>query len=308
MAVLLYAVWSTIFIIEKLALFHCYPIFLNGFRMSIGGIMLISYLFFKGQWNLKISHRLFFSLLLLGFFNMYLSNILELLALKYLSSSKVCFIYSLSPFFAAFFSYLYFGEKLNLRKTTGIFIGFLAIIPVLSLQNATEKQVSITSFLSWPALAIIIAALSSVYGWILLRYVVRDQKISPILANGLSMCIGGVFSIVHSSFTEPWFPVPNSSLWAFVGYALLMIFISNICCYNLYALLLKRFSATYLSLVGLLSPVFANFYGHYFLNEELSWTILYSTFLIAIGLWIVYSIELKQGYIVNKNNPQKFTG
>jgi drug/metabolite transporter (DMT)-like permease len=84
---------------------------------------------------------------------------------------------------------------------------------------------------------------------------------------------------------------------AFIQGLLVMTFISNIFCYNLYGYLLKKFTATFLSFVGLLSPFFASLYGWILLGETPSLTIFLSTGIVAIGLWFVYQAELKQGYI-----------
>jgi drug/metabolite transporter (DMT)-like permease len=57
--------------------------------------------------------------------------------------------------------------------------------------------------------------------------------------------------------------------------------------------------------MGLLSPIFASVNGLIFLDEPISWTILLSTGIVSIGLWIVYRAELKQGYIVKPSKaPQ----
>jgi drug/metabolite transporter (DMT)-like permease len=41
-----------------------------------------------------------------------------------------------------------------------------------------------------------------------------------------------------------------------------------------------------------------------FLGEPISWTIVLSTGVVCLGLWVVYRAELKQGYIVS-SKPDK---
>jgi drug/metabolite transporter (DMT)-like permease len=81
-----------------------------------------------------------------------------------------------------------------------------------------------------------------------------------------------------------------------------MTFISNIVCYNVYGYLLKKYTATFLSFVGLLSPFFASLSEWVFLKQTPSWGILSSSLIVVFGLWIVYKEELKQGYI---NTPKQ---
>ncbi len=304
--VLLYAVWSSVFSLAKIALQYSPPIFLTGVRMALAGIFLLAYLFFAKRGALKLQFRQWMSIFLLSVFSIYLTNILEFWALQYLSAAKACFIYSLSPFFAAFFSYLHFGEKMNMRKWLGLGLGLVGILPVLVLQTGVENFWAAFSFLSWPSLAMIGAALASVYGWVLLRLMVKDQQVSPLMANGSSMLIGGAIAFIHSMIVEPWTPTPivHGQVLSFLSWTCLMAFVSNIVCYNLYGILLKKFTATFLSFMGLLSPVFASLHGWIFLGEIPSWQILLSTLIVSMGLWIVYAAELKQGYIVSKPKTQ----
>lgn len=306
LAILMYAVWSSMFSIAKIALQYSPPIFLTSFRMLLAGVILVGYLAIAKRSSFKLDRKQMISIAFLGLFSIYLTNVLEFWGLQYLTAAKTCFIYSLSPFFAAFFSYLHFKERMNSRKWIGLSIGFVGIIPVLLTQTGSEELLNAFSFLSWPTLSVIGATACSIYGWILLRLIVKDN-ISPIMANGTSMLFGGMLALIHSLSVESWspLPVPMVDFSYFFGWTLLMAFISNIICFNWYGYLLKRFTATLLSFVGLLSPIFASLHGWVFLSEPLSWVIFASTGIVSIGLWIVYSAELKQGYIVKLGSPQE---
>jgi drug/metabolite transporter (DMT)-like permease len=299
LVILMYGVWSSMFSIAKIALQYSPPIFLTGCRMGIAGVILLAYCAIAKRSAFKLDRQQMVSLALLALFSIYLTNVLEFWALQYLSAAKTCFIYSLSPFFAAFFSYLHFGERMNSQKWLGLSIGLLGMFPVLLMQTGAEDLLNAIGFLSWPALAIMGAALCSVYGWVLLRLVVKNQMISPLMANGASMFFGGMLAFCHSMFSESWtpFPVSAGNISPFLGWTLLMAFVSNILCYNLYGLMLKKFTATFLSFLGLLSPIFASMHGWLFLGEPISWVIFASTGVVSCGLWIVYAAELKQGYI-----------
>lgn len=305
LVILMYATWSSIFSLGKMTLQYSPPVFLTGFRMALAGVILLLFLKFFKRASFRFDKKQLLSLGLLGFFSIYLTNILEFWGLQHLTAAKTCFIYSLSPFFAALFSYLHFKEKMNGSKWLGLGIGFAGMIPVLLTQTGSEELLNAFSFLSWPTLAIMGAALFSIYGWILLRLVVKDESraLSPMMANGVSMLIGGTLAFIHSFFVENWSPIPVASadFGAFFKGTLLMTLISNILCYNLYGMMLKRYTATFLSFMGLLSPIFASLSGWLFLGEVPSWTIFLSTGIVCLGLWIVYRAELKQGYIVKRS-------
>ncbi len=297
--VFMYAAWSSVFSLGKMALEFSPPLFLTGFRMTLAGVLILGYLAFRKRNSFKFTGKQWASLLFLSFFSIYLTNILEFWGLQYLSAAKTCFLYSLSPFFAALFSYLHFNEKMNKRKWIGLGIGFIGFLPVLFTQTGSQELFSISSFLSWPVLAIMGAALTSVYGWVLLRLIVKDESFSPLMANGSSMFIGGIFALITSYFVDSWAPLPVAAgnYLPFLQQTLLMTLISNIICYNLYGMLLRKYTATFLSFVGLLSPIFASLNGWIFLGEVPSITIFISTSIVCLGLWIVYQTELKQGYV-----------
>ncbi|KAG6558852.1 S-adenosylmethionine/S-adenosylhomocysteine transporter [Candidatus Rhabdochlamydia oedothoracis] len=302
---LMYVAWSSVFSLGKLALEHSPPLFLTAFRMLFAAVLILSFLLITKRSSLKLSLKQFASVLLLAFFSIYLTNTLEFWGLQYLSAAKTCFIYSLSPFFAALFSYIHFNEKMNPRKWIGLSIGFIGFIPVLLTQTGSEELLNAFSFFSWPTLAIIGAALSSVYGWVLLRLMVKEQEITPLVANGTSMLFGGLFALIHSYLIEPGAPFPISPLHltSFIKRVMLITVISNLICYNLYGMFLKKYTATFMSFVGLLSPIFASLNAWLFLGETPSWIIVVSTSIVSTGLWIVYRVELKQGYIVSSKTP-----
>jgi drug/metabolite transporter (DMT)-like permease len=300
--VLMYATWSSVFSIGKMTLEHCPPLFLTGSRMILGSICLFGFLAISKRSSLFLNRKQLLSVGILAFFSIYLTNALEFWGLQYLSAAKTCFIYSLSPFFAAFFSYLHFREKMNPQKWLGLLIGFIGFIPVLLTQTGSEDLMNAFGFLSWPTLAIMGAALCSVYGWVILRLTIKDHEISPVVANGFSMLIGGGLAFVHSFLIEDWNPLPiqTADFVPFFKGTLIMTLISNVICYNLYGMLLKQFTATFLSFMGLLSPIFTSVTAWIFLGEAPSWIILMSTSVVSLGLWIVYRAELKQGYIITK--------
>lgn len=310
--IFMYAAWSSVFSLGKAVLDISPPLFLTASRMLLAGGLLISYLALRNRSTLRITYKQFFSIFLLALFGIYLTNALEFSSLRYLSAAKTCFIYSLCPFFSAFFSYLHFNEKMNLRKWLGLSVGFAGIIPVLASQKGAGELISTIPFLSWPELAMIGASICTVYGWVLLRLIVKDSPISPLAANGLSMFIGGMMALGHSLVLESWNPLPIAphTYGGFIQGVLLMTFISNIFCYNLYGWLLKRFTATFVSFMGLLSPVFASFSSWMILGEHPSWIIIFSTGVVSIGAWLVHSAELRQGYVQSyaknlKETPQR---
>ena len=303
---LLFAIWSSCFSIGKLAVGFSTPLFFTASRMLFAALIILAYLFFRKKQRLKINKRQIVPIALLAILSMYLTNTLEFYGLQHLSAAKTCFIYSLTPFFAAFFSYIHFKEKLNFKKWIGMIIGFVGIMPVFFIHTGSESLTKSFFIISWPELAVIGATLFSVYGWVLLRLLVKDNNISPLTANGWSMLLGGLLSIGHSYLIDTWAPIPVApgGILGFSQGVFLITFISNVLCYNLYGFLLKKYTATFMSFVGLLSPVFASLSEWILLKTAPNPVILLSTGVVLFGLWIIYREELKQGYIVKSKLSQ----
>jgi drug/metabolite transporter (DMT)-like permease len=261
--------------------------------MLIAGILLLAYLAIFQRDKLIFNKNHFLKVLALSVFGIYLTNTFEFWGLQYLTSCKTCFIYSLSPFASALLSWWILSEKMSKKKWGGMLLGCLGMLPILLYQTTSEERAGHFFFFSWPELAVMGAAVSSVYGWILLKQLVKEMNYSPLLANGLAMSLGGLMALTHSYGVEEWRPVPVVDYLPFIICASLLILISNFICYNLYGALLKRFSATLISLAGLSTPLFSALFGWFFLSEEIAWPFFISLGIVSCGLAIFYLEELR---------------
>ncbi len=299
LVIILFALFASLFTLSKTALEFSEPFFLIGSRMTFAGILLLAHQFFMNRAAFKIKLVHVFPLLMLGLVSIYITNIAEIWGIQYMSSAKACLIYSLSPFIAALVAYLMLKETLTTKKWLGLCIGFLGLTPILFTHSSSAELAKDLFFFSWAEMALIIAVFASVYGWILLKKIINDYRYTPIMANGVSMLLGGILALGHSYLSgETWapFPIINEKYYAFMECALWMTLISNVVCYNLYGYLLKRFSATFMSLAGLVTPLFASLFGWYFLHEAITWHFFASMALFSVGLAIFYQDEIANNF------------
>lgn len=292
LVLILYALFASVFTLAKSALHYTEPFFLIGARMTLAGVLMLLFLYVFQRDQLKLRKEDIGAFILLGALNIYLTNALEFWGLKYLTSFKTCFIYSLSPFASAIISWLAFSERMNARKWAGLLIGFLGFIPIFLYQTEEEAVSGALFSFSWAELAVAGAALSSVWGWIILKGLIFDKKYSPFMANGVAMTVGGLFALVHSLCVETWDPIPVSDtpMFLLLGGGLLLV--SNFIGYNLYGFLLKRFSATFMSFAGFTTPLFTALFGWFFLGETVSLPFWISASIVLFGLTLFYQEEL----------------
>lgn len=292
LVILLFSLFASLFTFSKIALDFSEPFFLIGSRMALAGVILLvhQFIFHRKQFKIKTQH--FFPLFILGLISIYITNIAEIWGIQHMSSAKACLIYSLSPFVAALVAYLVLKETMNGKKWIGLCIGFIGLMPILFVKGNPNLGLGL---FSWPEIAMLVAVLGSVYGWILLKKVINEYQFSPIMANGVSMLIGGVLALIHSYLSgENWQPIPvvGDNMMALMECAIWMTLISNVICYNLYGYLLTKYSATFMSLAGLITPLFASLFGWYFLNEEITWHFYAAISLFSVGLFIFYQEEI----------------
>ena len=223
-----------------------------------------------------------------------MTNAAEIWTISFSESSKMCLIYSLSPFLSALVAYVVLKEVLTKWQWLGLCIGFLGLIPITFKRTAVEVDAGHFWLLSKVELIGLCAVLFSVFGWIILKKLVQRHQYTPVIANGFSMTLGGFMMLLLSYQTgETWAPIPVKEWAPFVGVTLGMCLISNLICYNLYGYLLKRYSATLMSFSGLVTPIFAVTFGWLFLNEPVTWHLGASVAFFALGLYLFHRDESK---------------
>lgn len=302
--ILLYALFGTSFPISKTVLGFVDPIFYTGIRMFIAGsaLLIYQYNYAHHHFRLKFKHIwLFFQII---FFGIYLTYILRFWGLAYLTSAKTAFLFNVMPFFSAFYSYIGFKEKLTRQQWLGLVIGFIGFIPILMSSSGAEKRWGEFFFISWPEVAVLAAVAAQAYSWIIMRHLMRDKSYAPAMINGTTMFVGGTLALITAYFFEG--PQTMGDPGAFLSWLALVILISNIICHNLYAHLLKKYSATFLAFAGFLGPLFSALYGWLFRGEAVTWHFYASSVIVFIGLYLFYQHEL-QSITMNKVEPMQPT-
>ncbi|HBY05751.1 MAG: hypothetical protein UV38_C0001G0055 [candidate division TM6 bacterium GW2011_GWE2_42_60] len=290
----LYALLASTFILSVGALQYTEPLFLIGFRMIIAGALLLGWQFFVDRHALIIAKKDWGIFFKVSLFHIYFAFILDFWSLQYLSALKANVIYATTPFVTAFLAFIILKERLRIAQIVGMLIGTLSIFPVCLVPNskvcATENLFSF----SWPELALLGAVVCSSYAWFIVKQLM-ERGYGLLVINGMAMLVGGILSLMTWVLKDSFFGfTPPVSDWSwFLIWIFALILVANILFYNLYGWLLKSYSLTFIALAGFLSPSFGVVYEWLFMGRRVTWHYAVSICLVALGLYIFYSGELK---------------
>ncbi|AHK63590.1 S-adenosylmethionine/S-adenosylhomocysteine transporter [Chlamydia avium] len=287
-------IWSSSFAFSKLAMEVASPMFVTGSRMLIAGILLAGVVIWK-KGSLRLPKNAYLPVSVVAIVGFYLTNVCEFLGLRHLSSAKACFIYGLSPFMSALFSYIQLRETVTMKKLGGLSLGLLGYLFYLFFGGAESSAWSWQ--LGWPEILVLLATCLGAFGWTLLRKIERTSSLSVTAINAYAMLISGILSLGHSFVVETWRPIPVSNFQIFVQVIFCLVLFSNLISYNLYAALLKKYSSTFLSFCNLVMPIFSAFYGWVLLGEHFSKSLPFAVAFMVIGCRLIYGEEFRQGYI-----------
>jgi len=290
----LYAILASTFTIGKILLSFLPPLFLIGLRMIFSGVVLLSGYYLFTDKKTKIEKADWLMLGVISLFHIFIPFASEFIALQSIAPSCAALMYNLSPFFTALFSYLYFKEEVTLMKWLGAAISFAGLICFVN--PATLCFGGFASF-DFSYALMLTGVATSALAWVMIRQFVKNKDYSIVLINGVSMLLGGVEAFAASVAYGEVVVFPWSEFGTFIGLFLTIVLFANIF-YNFYGYLLKRYTATFLSFMGVATPLITAFYDWLFLGITIHLSFFIALILISVGVYIFYKEELKQGYIV----------
>lgn len=305
--IILYAFFASTFTISKAALSYTTPLFLVAVRFFLAGVILLGYSLVRKKLQ-YIPKRDYFLFIQLALFTFYLSFTTDVTALQYISSANACLIYNLSPFITAFLAYIMHREVISIKQAGALLLGFFGYLPLI---QASAQQGEVLQF--WGELLMLCAVVSSCYGWLILKKLVVERSYNPVFVNGIGIFIASIITGIHAFLVEgvpsivfkggyqPSFLINAVEAFTrthyldwgmFCLYTLLLVIIAHIICYVLYAYLLKTYSPTFMALAGSLTPLFAGFFGWFFLHEKISGSFYITLSLTSCAIALFYYDEL----------------
>ncbi len=285
---------GTMFIENLIMATNHYPLFVAGARIFSGGALLLALYVLQHK---KIEFAPLQQLVNVAFFK-YVFCLYVLFvsgsawSMQYMNPVTGCFIFVLSPFMTALMLYFGYQEKLTPKKICGLFVGFCAVVPII-LQTSSDSATQAAGclvFISYGVYACAVTAFA--YGWIVYNKQVAPQITVPsALLTSLALMCGGVVTLsiflVSSATSLHTMQLTNDFWWQLLFFSML-----TAVGYHLYALLLKRYSATFISFASFLQPAFGLIIGVVIFKQPISVISIVALVALAIGLFLFSQEEL----------------
>lgn len=287
----LYALLGMSFTIGKMLLEFVPPIFLIGIRMTLAGLCILGVQFFMyGTLKIKMQDLALF--LIVSIIHIFIPYTTEFIALQSIAPSCAALMFNLTPCFTALFSYFIFREFMTIRKWIGFLISMVGVWYMIPPSEFTLGSCPI----SISYLLMLMSVISCSLGWVLVRKLLY-RGYTSLHINGFAMLVGGIGALLSSKLLEPTATLPWQHMHEFLLLLFGIIILANFIFYNLYGFFLKKYTATLLSFVGFLTPLFTSFYDWLWLDITVDFQFYVATIIVAYGIYIFYEEELRQGYI-----------
>lgn len=269
--IILAAIWGASFIFMRVGSPEFGPVLFMALRSFIASIFLIPFIFITKQQSGFNGNKV--KIFIVGIFNTAIPFVLFGYAALTLSAGVTSILNATTPMFGAIVAYLWFRDKLSVIANIGLLIGFVGVY-LLMFDKISIEQNNILL----PTLAALLASLC--YGLsanFTKRYLTGIHSI--VLASG-SQIASSIVLLPLSLFFLPKNIPSNDAMYALLLIGVLCTGIAYVIFFRLIAQLgpAKAISVTYLI------PAFGLFWGHIFLNEIITTSILIGCALILLGV------------------------
>ena len=271
--ILLGAVWGSSFIFIKIATPDFGPVPFVGLRLLLAGSLFLPFLLMPKYLNQIHGH--IYKILFLSLFNTAIPFTLFSYASLYSNSNMLAILNSTAALFTMIIAYLWINEPVSKKQLLGLVIGFIGILIIV---NPFNTQTTLMA-----SLACLLAASSYGTANVFIQKFATD--VNKLVLIGWSLIFGGLIFLPYTiiSFPEvtPSKEAILSLIWAgAIGTGLAFIG---------YIRLIEKIGAVKTSTVAYFLPVFGIIWGNLFLDESITFIIIFGCITVLIGIFIANS-------------------
>lgn len=292
-------VWGPSFLFIKVAVEEIDPITLAALRIGIAALLLNLYVIPFRKTFVK-NWKFWKNVTIAGFFAQAVPFILINWGEQYIDSALASILNGLTPIFTLLIANFAIKEdKMTAPKIIGTVLGFIGLIILIS---PTFKGGLSGSLMG--VFAVSIAAIS--YGVALVYNRIHLKDAPPLAAPASQLLMTSIYLVPLAWFIDS--PnLGNISLEAYGSVLFLAVF-GTALAFVIYFILLEKTSASYVSQVTYLMPIFGVILGAIFLNERIFIEAIIGGGIILLGVLIINkSMKTKEKELKPDSLPKKLT-
>lgn len=272
------SLWGPSFLFIKLAVAEIPPISLAALRIGIAAVVLFLLIFVRGG-IFSRDLRFWKHVTIAGFFAHGLPFVLISWGEIYIDSALASILNGLTPLFTLILAHFTIADdRLNVSKTIGAVVGFFGLAVLLSPHMLIGFEATTIG-----VIAIIIGALSYGVAMVYSRIYLKGTK--PLQAPASQLLVTAVYLIPISLWLEGPYLFADYSIEALASLLVLAVFGTAVA-FIMYYRILESASASYLSLVTYIMPVYGIILGMIFLGENISIYSILGGVLIIGGIMV----------------------
>jgi drug/metabolite transporter (DMT)-like permease len=266
-AVVLCAIWGSVFVIQRVALEVAPPLWVAAARVAVGATAL---LVLAPRLRL-LSRRGLGIAVLLGLLNQYAFITLQVSGLRTVAAGPAAAIIYVQPLLVVLGSGPFLGERLTRRRVVAALVGFAGVAVVGLHQSATASTGGVLLLLAgavaWAAGALVTKA--------------TREPIIPLVVG--QQLVAAPLLIATAALAEPFPPLTTK----FVVCVVVAGLTGSALAWVLWSLLLRRGEASVVSTWLFAVPVLAAVLGVVFLGEPMSVALAVGIALVAVAVRLV---------------------
>jgi drug/metabolite transporter (DMT)-like permease len=276
------ALWGPSFIFIKVAVGEIPPLTLAAGRVGLAALLLYLILRLQGR-AFPGFGSIWKHFAVMGFFSNALPFALFSWGEQYIDSALAAILNGMTPLFTILLAhFLIEDDRLTLPKFLGVLLGFGGLMLLIgpSLLGGIEAT-------TWGLLAVAVAAAS--YGLAIVYSRKNLRGLPPLVGPAAQLTMATIYLLPLSLLIEQPFRLALPS-WQALGSLFILATVGTALAFVLYYRIMEKTSATYLSMVTYMVPVFGVILGVLVLEEKLYWNAYLGCALILLGVMIVNGI------------------
>ena len=265
-------------------------------RMLISAPLLLGFQYIRNKKLLYIDKEDRFEIFIISILHMFINFIMETYALRSLSGFTISILYLITPLMSALIGFYFYKININNNQKIILFISFILglIFYIKNIDNYYCDLFGVNFFRNIiPLLQTLIVMGSSTLAWYKIKGLIDKKNYSIITINGYACLISFFLCLIFGYFFEAsFFIISNKS--AFMKIILALVLISNVFAYNLYDILLKKYSVSIIALAEFIAPLFVGIFEVFLFGSSFPFINIVYILLFLILIFLFNNEEKKR--------------